>query len=82
MYIHTDRYWLGPIWGAPTYFLIDALKGAGFGNFADRIRNKFMLLAQKGGMAENYNPITGNGLSDLAYTWTSGIYLLLNESLL
>ncbi len=72
-----NGYWLGPIWAAPTYLLINGLKENGYGDFATRLLKKFEKLTDKGGMAENFNPFTGKGLSDPAFTWTSGIFLSL-----
>ncbi len=77
-----DGYWLGPIWSAPTLLLYDALKTSGNTEFAEEIKNKFFGLVQKGGMAENFNAKTGEGLSDKAFTWTSGVYLTLLKELL
>ena len=34
-------------------------------------------VAFRSGMAENYDAITGDGLRDRAYTWTSSVFLIL-----
>lgn len=71
-----NGYWLGPIWAPVTFLLVDALYEAGYRGHADRIRKKFMQLTLQGGMAENFDPFTGEGLVDTSFTWTSSVYLL------
>ncbi len=77
-----DGYWLGPIWAAPTLLIYDALKASGYTEFAEEVKNKFFKLVKQGGMAENFNAKTGEGLSDKAFTWTSGVYLTLLKELI
>jgi len=38
-----------------------------------------MELTLVGGMAENFDPFSGKGLVDPAFTWTSSVFLLLAE---
>jgi hypothetical protein len=38
-------------------------------------------MAQESGMYENFNAITGEGLRDPAYTWTSSVYLIFAHQL-
>lgn len=76
-----DGYWLGPIWAAPMFLIIDALKNTSFNNFAYDLSNRFLKLINKGYMAENFNAVTGEGLSDKAFTWTSGVYLSILKEL-
>lgn len=74
-----NGYWLGPIWAPVTYLFIDALQNNGYNEFATRLASKFMELTLVGGMAENFDPISGKGLVDPAFTWTSSVFLLLAE---
>lgn len=74
-----DGYWLGPIWAPETYIFVDALMRAGYTKDALRIAEKFCKVTQIGGMAENFDPVTGNGNDDLAFAWTSSVFLLLAE---
>lgn len=71
-----NGYWLGPIWAPVTFLLVDALYEAGYPEDADRIRKKFLDLTLVGGMAENFDPFTGEGLVDTSFTWTSSVCLL------
>lgn len=77
-----DGYWLGPIWAPETYIFFDALHRAGEIEMSKRIAEKYCLLGETGGMAENYNPETGSGNDDLSFTWTSSVFLKLREFVL
>ncbi|WP_336245705.1 amylo-alpha-1,6-glucosidase [Paenibacillus apiarius] len=72
-----NGYWLGPIWAPVTYLFIDALRRNGYNEFASRLAAKFMDLTLAGGMAENFDPFSGKGLVDPAFTWTSSVFLML-----
>jgi hypothetical protein len=39
-------------------------------------------MAQQSGMHENFDAITGDGLRDPAYTWTSSVFLIFAHQLL
>lgn len=71
-----NGYWLGPIWAPVTFLLTDALYEAGYRKEGDRIREKYLALTLVGGMAENFDPFTGEGLVDTSFTWTSSVCLL------
>ncbi|MDM5330172.1 trehalase family glycosidase [Neobacillus sp. CF12] len=74
-----NGYWLGPIWAPVTYLFIHALKSNGYEEAGNRLRDKFLDLTLIGGMAENFDPLTGKGLVDTSFTWTSSVFLLLLE---
>jgi putative isomerase len=74
-----NGYWLGPIWAPVTYLFIHALKNNGYEEAGNRLRDKFLDLTLIGGMAENFDPLTGKGLVDTSFTWTSSVFLLLLE---
>ncbi|MBA9028144.1 amylo-alpha-1,6-glucosidase [Peribacillus huizhouensis] len=76
-YYKENGYWLGPIWAPVTYLFIDALQNFGYQEVGNRIRDKFLDLTLVGGMAENFDPLTGKGLVDTSFTWTSSVFLLL-----
>lgn len=79
-YYRENGYWLGPIWAPVTYLFIHALKNNGYEEAGNRLRNKFLDLTLTGGMAENFDPLTGKGLVDTSFTWTSSVFLLLLEN--
>lgn len=80
-YFQEDGYWLGPIWAPETYIFVDALARAGYQAEAHRLAEKYCRLTLEGGMAENFNPLTGEGNDDLAFAWTSSVFLLLAQAL-
>jgi putative isomerase len=54
----------------------DGLDDIGEHELADSLRESFCQIAQKSGMAENFDAQTGVGLRDPSYTWTSSVYLI------
>ncbi|MEH7418423.1 hypothetical protein V7266_24445 [Neobacillus drentensis] len=74
-----NGYWLGPIWAPVTYLFVDSLTNFGYSEIGKRIRDKFLNLTLVGGMAENFDPISGKGLVDTSFTWTSSVFLELVE---
>jgi len=70
-------YWLGPVWAPVTYIMLDALRENGYEGFARRLAEKFVRLAPIGLMAENYDPVSGKGYDDPAFSWTSCVFLQL-----
>jgi len=78
----SDGYWRGPIWAPSTYLLYEGLKAAGEPAFARDVARRFCDMAAKSGMAENFDALTGEGLRDPAFTWTSSVFLLLANELL
>ncbi len=78
-YYAYNGYWQGPIWAPTTYIFIDALRENGYTADAFEIAEKFCELTLIGGMAENFDPLTGEGLVDKSFTWTSSVFLLLQK---
>lgn len=72
-----DGYWRGPIWAPTTMLLVDGLRRGGRGDIADDVARRFVATCTAGGMAENFDAITGEGLRDLSMTWTASVFLLL-----
>jgi putative isomerase len=70
-------YWRGPIWAPTTYMLIDALDRCGEKALAKELALKFCDMCSREGFAENFDPISGKGLCDPCYTWTSSVFILL-----
>jgi putative isomerase len=80
-YYTPDGYWRGPIWAPTSMLLAEGLDGAGEHQIASDIRADFCRMAQKNGMSENFDAVTGTGLRDPAYTWTSSVYLVFAHQL-
>ena len=76
-YYESDGYWRGPIWAPSTMLIVDGLKESGETSLAKDIVLKFANMCSRSGFAENYDALTGEGLRDRAYTWTSSVFLIL-----
>jgi len=72
-----DGYWRGPIWAPSTVLIESGLRASGFVELADTVSERFRVLCEKSGFAENFDAVTGAGLRDRAYSWTASSYLLL-----
>ncbi len=79
-YYTTDGYWRGNIWPLTTLPIVDALHCSGYSAMAKDIALRFMHLVHTGGMAENFDAISGKGLSDPAFTFTASTYLYFQRS--
>jgi len=73
----SDGYWRGPIWAPATLLTVDALVAIGEHQLAATIAERFCVLAQHSGMAENYEALTGAPLRDRAHTWSASVFLIL-----
>lgn len=71
-----DGYWRGPIWAPTTMLLWDGLISQGRADIAADIARRFCRLCETSGMAENFDALTGAGLCDRAFAWTSAVYLI------
>jgi len=78
-FYRTDGYWRGPIWAPVMLLIIDGLRRGGEEDFARDLSRRFRSAARKGGMAENFNAKTGEGLVDPAFTWTSSVFIHLSS---
>jgi glycogen debranching enzyme len=72
-----DGYWRGPIWAPPTLLAVHGLWRLGQRGLARDLARRFCLLCERQGFAENFDALTGAGLRDRAYTWTSSVFLVL-----
>lgn len=72
-----DGYWRGPIWAPSTLLIVDGLKRCNEPVMAEEIMHRFCQTCAQSGMAENFNALTGEGLRDRAYSWTSSVFLLM-----
>jgi glycogen debranching enzyme len=73
----SDGYWRGPIWAPSTLLVVDGLAAIGQARLARTIAARFCRLCAREGFAENFDALTGAGLRDRAYTWTSSVFLIL-----
>lgn len=77
-----DGYWRGPIWPPTTMLVAEGLDASGEHAMARKVREDFCKMAQQNnGMYENFDALTGEGLRDAAYTWSSSVYLIFAHQL-
>ena len=76
-YYKYNGYWRGPIWAPTTLLMIDALNRTSEPVWADRIREKYINCVMTGGFAENFDPLTGEGLVDTGFAWTASVFTIL-----
>lgn len=76
-FYNPDGYWRGPIWAPSTLLMIEALKQLKRNDLVFELSKRFIELIKKGGFAENFNALTGEGLRDRAHTWTASTFLII-----
>lgn len=74
-----DGYWRGPIWAPTTILMVEALEKCGEKQLAKELALKFCNMCRKNGFAENYDALTGKNLRCQSYTWTTSVYLILEN---
>ncbi len=80
-YYEADGYWRGPIWAPTTLLIFDGLCRQGEVWLAHEVANRFMRTCEASGMSENFDALTGTGLRDKAFAWTSAVYLRCQDAL-
>ncbi|WP_315793919.1 amylo-alpha-1,6-glucosidase [Paenibacillus sp. BIC5C1] len=78
-YYIPDGYWRGPIWAPSTMLLVEGVAAAGDLELAREVSRRFCSMLSRSGMAENFDALTGEGLRDRAFTWTSSVFLVLGH---
>ncbi|MWV47266.1 hypothetical protein GRF59_27090 [Paenibacillus sp. HJL G12] len=78
-YYQPDGYWRGPIWAPSTMLLVEGAAAAGDLELAREVSRRFCSMLNRSGMAENFDALTGEGLRDRAFTWTSSVFLILGH---
>ena len=76
-YYQENGYWRGPIWAPVMLLIIDGLTKIKKDALAKKLARSFCNTAQNNGMTENFDPKTGKGLVDPAFTWTSSVFICL-----
>jgi putative isomerase len=77
-----NGYWRGPIWAPTIALFVDALRRCAAPDQAAEIACRYLALCNANGMAENHDALSGQGLHDPAFAWTSAVFLTLGASLL
>lgn len=71
----SEGYWRGPIWAPVMLLIVDGLRRCGETEAAGALARDFCEAVLKDGMAENFDALSGRGLVDPAFTWTSSVFL-------
>lgn len=76
-----NKYWRGPVWLDQAYFGVKGLINYGFSSEALKLTEKLFHqaegLMEKDPIRENYNPLNGQGLHGVNFSWSASVYLLL-----
>jgi hypothetical protein len=73
----SNGYWRGPVWAPSTHLIVSGLLVCGEEQLATRIARAFCKTCARSGFAENFDALTGDGLCDRAYSWTSSVFQIL-----
>jgi hypothetical protein len=73
------RYWRGPIWSVVTWMIADGFAASGYPRICGTIHDHTRRLAETAGLAEYFDPVTGDGLGGASFSWTAAIDLLLRR---
>lgn len=74
-------YWRGPIWAPSTMLITSGLDDIGEVELSNQIKRAYCEMCKNNGFYENFDPITGKGYFDSAYTWTSSVYMIFANQL-
>jgi hypothetical protein len=75
-----DRYWQGPSWVNTNWLIIEGLKQYGYHEHADALTETTLEMVRLSGLAEYFDPNTGEPLGARSFSWTAALTLdLLNK---
>lgn len=81
---NASTYWRGPVWLDQALFGVEALQNYGFDTEARDLTKKLFNNAEglmgDGPIHENYNPLTGKGISTKNFSWSAASYYLLYKN--
>jgi hypothetical protein len=72
-YFNPKRYWQGPTWVNMNWLIIDGLRRYGFDDYADALTESTLEMIAKNGIAEYYDPLTGEPLGADNFSWTAAL---------
>ena len=78
----SKRYWRGPVWSVMNYMIYEGLENENEFKLAEKIKNDTINLVENNGMAEYFDPQSGDGLGGKDFSWTAAVHLeLLKEKI-
>ena len=69
------RYWRGPVWANLNWLLARGLRQHGLTAQAGRLEATTLQLAERGGIREYFDPLTGDGRGSEDFSWTAAVLL-------
>jgi glycogen debranching enzyme len=69
------RYWRGPVWANLNWLLARGLRQHGLAEQASRLETTTLALAERGGIREYFDPLTGSGRGSDDFSWTAAVLL-------
>ena len=75
--VQKHAYWRSSVWPPPVMIAVSGLMDSGETALAQRIARRYCRATAKCFFRENHDPLTGEGRSDVSYTWASSVYLIL-----
>jgi glycogen debranching enzyme len=69
------RYWRGPIWMNLNWLLYRGLRRYGFDDYAARVQEAMVLLPQRAGFYEYFDPDTGSGHGSNHFSWSAALLI-------
>lgn len=69
------RYWRGPVWLSPNWFIATGLARYGFAADAAALRATTIRMVAHAGFREYFNPETGEGLGADQFSWSAALAL-------
>lgn len=67
------RYWRGPIWMSANWLVLLGLRKYGYNDLADKIKEDCLLLVEKSGFVEYFDPRDGSPKGAGGFSWTAAI---------
>jgi len=74
------RYWRGPVWAVVNFMIAEGFERYGHAALASRIHIATQTLMRDGGIAEYFDPTSGEGLGGGHFSWTAAIGLMINQA--
>ena len=73
------RYWRGPVWAVVNFMIAEGFERYGQAALAGRIHLATQTLMRDGGIAEYFDPTSGEGLGGGHFSWTAAIGLMITD---
>jgi hypothetical protein len=66
-------YWQGPTWLNTNWLIIDGLRRYGFKDYAETLKESTLEMVEHSGMYEYFDPLTGQGIGAMDFSWTAAL---------